>query len=290
MLVIGILSVIGNVMVVARRFKEDNSKNEFNKVQNILISNLAVSDLLMAVYLLIIASVNIHYRGRYSEVARVWKNSFLCSFAGAISTLSGECSVFTLMILSIDRAVNITNPFTTKRLNRTKCRIIIGIGWLVWIVLSFLPVLNRLSFVNISYFGENYYGKESVCLALPLTRSRWPGWEYAIGIYIAFNGLGFIVIAVSYLTIFFSVKRVGATITSRKRREEQIRRARKCALIVFTNFCCWFPIVLMGICSETETWRIADEIYVWTASLIIPINSSINPYLYTIFFLHAFKI
>ncbi|XP_071943925.1 G-protein coupled receptor GRL101-like [Antedon mediterranea] len=282
MLVIGVLSVIGNVVViVSRRFNKNNDSN-VNKVQTMLITNLAVSDLLMAVYLIIIASADIHYRGRYAIVAIYWKSSFLCSFAGAISTLSGQCSVTTLMILSIDRAVNIVNPFTTKRLNSTKCKNIIGISWLVWIVLSFLPLVNRLDFINLSYFGENYYGKQSVCLALPLTKSRWPGWEYAIVIFIGFNGLGFIVIATSYVAIFFSVQRSGATVNRRLRRKEQVKMARKLGLIVFTDFSCWFPVILMGICSETERWDIPDEIYVWAATFIIPINSCINPYLYTI--------
>ncbi|XP_071949331.1 G-protein coupled receptor GRL101-like [Antedon mediterranea] len=284
MLVIGVSSAIGNgIVILSRRFNnKDNNKNDFNKVQTMLITNLAVSDLLMAVYLIIIASTDIHYRGRYAKVARDWKSSFLCSFAGAISTLSGQCSVTTLMILSIDRAVNIVNPFTTKWLNSTKCKIVIGISWLVWVVFSFLPLVNRLDFINLSYFCKNYYGKQSVCLALPLTRSRWPGWEYAIAIFIGFNGLSFIVIATSYVAIFVSVKRSGATVNKIKRRKDLTRRAWKLGIIVFTDFCCWFPVILMGICSETKRWDIPDEIYVWAASFIIPINSCINPYLYTI--------
>ncbi|XP_071950791.1 G-protein coupled receptor GRL101-like [Antedon mediterranea] len=286
MMIIGLSSVIGNVVViVSRKFKKDN---DINKVQTTLITNLAVSDLLMAVYLIIIASVDIHYRGRYGKVSRVWRNSVLCSFAGAISTLSGQCSVFTLMLLSVDRAINIVNPFSTKRLNRTKCRIIISFGWLFWIVLSFLPVTaNEL---NLSYFGDNYYGKESVCLALPLTRSRWPGWEYAVAIFVAFNGVGFFVIVLSYLTIFLSVKRSGATVNRRQQRKEQLKMARKLGLIVFTDFCCWAPIIVMAIGSETGWMTIPDEIYVWAATFIIPINSSVNPYLYTIAYMFKCKV
>ncbi|XP_071961247.1 G-protein coupled receptor GRL101-like [Antedon mediterranea] len=289
MMIIGLSSVIGNVVViVSRKFKKDNDINNVNKVQTTLITNLAVSDLLMAVYLIIIASADIHYRGRYGKVSRDWRNSVLCSFAGAISTLSGQCSVFTLMLLSVDRAINIVNPFSTKRLNRTKCRIIISFGWLFWIVLSFLPVTaNEL---NLSYFGDNYYGKESVCLALPLTRSRWPGWEYAVAIFVAFNGVGFFLIVLSYLTIFLSVKRSGATVNRRQRRKEQLKMARKLGLIVFTDFCCWAPIIVMAIGSETGWMTIPDDIYVWAATFIIPINSSVNPYLYTIAYIFNCKV
>ncbi|XP_071954815.1 G-protein coupled receptor GRL101-like [Antedon mediterranea] len=293
MMIIGISSIIGNsVVIISRRLKKDKTgnNNNVNKVQTILITNLAASDMLMAVYLIIISSADIHYRGRYSEVAREWKKSFLCSFAGAISTLSGQCSVFTLMMLSIDRAVNIVYPFSTNRLNSKKCKIILAFAWLFWIVLSFLPAVNKLKFAEISYFSDNYYGKESVCLALPLTRSRWPGWEYAITIFVAFNGIGFVVIAVSYLMIFLSVKRSGATVNRRQMRKEQLKMARKLGLIVFTDFCCWGPIIVMAIGSEMDWMRIPDDIYVWAATFIIPINSSVNPYLYTIVYMFKCKV
>ncbi|XP_071956184.1 G-protein coupled receptor GRL101-like [Antedon mediterranea] len=280
MFLIGVSSLIGNLFVILSRiYKRDNS------VQTILIINLAVSDMLMAVYLIIIASADIHYRGRYAQVARDWKNSFLCSFAGAISTLSSECSVFLLMLMSINRALNIFYPFKDRGLSRKQCRAIVVIAWLVWVVISFLPVVNKFtSFINISYFGKNYYGQQSVCLALPMTRSRWPGWEYAIAIFIAFNSFGFIVIAVSYVLIFMSIKRTASAANRRRGREEDIKIAIKIGFIVFTDFCCWFPIILMAIGSEIGWWRLSPEIYIWSATFIMPINSSINPYLYTIVF------
>ncbi|XP_071944604.1 G-protein coupled receptor GRL101-like [Antedon mediterranea] len=275
-MIIGISSLIGNIIViVSRRVNKDNT------VDSILISNLAVSDMLMAIYLIIIAGADLHYRGKYATFARKWKSSFLCSFAGAISTLSGECSVTTLMVMSIDRAINIVYPFSTKRLNRTKCRYYICIAWLVWISISFLPLINR-RLIDIEYFGDYYYGQQSVCLALPLTRSRWPGWEYATAVFIAFNSLGFIVIASSYLAIFFSVRRSASTAKRRQKREEQIRIAKKLAFIIFTDFCCWCPVIVMAIGSEMRLLDIDDDIYVWSATFILPINSAVNPYLYTI--------
>ncbi|XP_071956901.1 G-protein coupled receptor GRL101-like [Antedon mediterranea] len=280
MLVIGVSSIIGNALVLISR-----CCNKEKTVDSMLISSLAISDLLMAMYLLIIAGADIHYRGRYSEVLEYWKSSFTCSFAGAISTLSSECSVFTLMVMSVDRAVNIVSPFNTRRLSRKTCKIVIVIAWVVIAAISFLPVAaNKLSFIDLPYFGQNYYGKQSVCLPLPLTRSHLPGWEYATAIFIAFNGFGFLVMVVSYLTIFFSVKRSSATVNRRKSFEEQLRIARKLVFIIGTDFCCWFPIILMGICSETKHWDIPAEIYVWAATFILPINSAVNPYLYTIIY------
>ncbi|XP_033117159.1 G-protein coupled receptor GRL101-like [Anneissia japonica] len=284
MMILGITALIGNLAVIILRLLE----NDFN-VQSILITNLAVSDLLMAVYMIIIAGVDLRYRGVYATFAEAWKTSFLCSFAGSISTLSSECSVFMLMLMSFDRAVTIANPFSNIRLNRKRCIKIIGVAWLVIILISFLPMFNHLSFINIPYFGSNYYGRQSVCLALPLARDRLPGWEYAIAIYIAFNLFGFVVIAVSYISIYISVKRTASRVNRSQRRAEEVKMATKMAMIVLTDFFCWFPIILMGIGSEVGAWKLPADIYAWSATFILPINSSLNPYLYTIAYKCDFK-
>ncbi|XP_033099935.1 G-protein coupled receptor GRL101-like [Anneissia japonica] len=236
----------------------------------------------MAVYMIIIAGVDLYYRGVYATFAEVWKTSFLCSFAGSIATLSSECSVFILMLMSVDRAIMIVYPYSSIRLNRKNCIKIVGIAWAVVIFISFLPMFNHISFINIPYFGGNYYGRQSVCLALPLTRDRLPGWEYAISIFIAFNLFGFVVIAVSYISIYICVKRKASRVKRSRRRAREIKMATKMAMIVLTDFCCWFPIILMGIGSEVGAWKLPADIYAWSATFILPINSSLNPYLYTI--------
>lgn len=58
--------------------------------------NLALGDLMMGVYLLIIAGVDIAYRGEYRVYEQKWRSSILCQAAGFFSTFSSEASVFTL--------------------------------------------------------------------------------------------------------------------------------------------------------------------------------------------------
>jgi len=52
----------------------------------------------MGIYLLIIASVDAYYRGIYFIVDASWRQSSLCHFAGFLSTLSSEFSVFALLV------------------------------------------------------------------------------------------------------------------------------------------------------------------------------------------------
>ncbi|XP_071963860.1 uncharacterized protein [Antedon mediterranea] len=272
MWILGISALLGNTIVIIWRLYSKDYRN----VQSILITNLAASDFLMGLYMIIIAGADLYYRGRYARFADDWKTSFLCSFAGSLSTLSSEFSVFILVVMSIDRAISVAFPFSTYRLNRKRCMNLLVVSWLIAIIISFLPMFN------IPYFGDNYYGRPSVCLALPLTGDRLPGWEYAIAVFLAFNLFGFFIIAISYIYIYICVKRAAASVNKRQASSNELKMATKMAVIVFTDFCCWFPIILMGIVAQTGAWQIPVDIYVWSATLIMPINSSINPYLYTI--------
>lgn len=66
------------------------------KVHSFLIKNLALGDLLMGSYLLLIALVDRHYRGVYFIHDSAWRSSRMCALAGFLSTFSSEISVFTL--------------------------------------------------------------------------------------------------------------------------------------------------------------------------------------------------
>ncbi|XP_071950772.1 uncharacterized protein [Antedon mediterranea] len=279
MWILGVSALIGNVFVVIWRVRD----NSYNNVQSFLITNLAISDFLMGVYMVIIAGADVYYRGEYAVYATIWRSSFLCHFAGALSMTSSEFSVFTLVIISIDRAISIGFPFSRLKLTRKKSYIIVTCGWLVAVTLGFLPVLG------FSYFGDDFYGRPSVCLSLPLTSTRLSGWEYSVAIVLGLNLLCFFVIAISYIYIFVIVKKTAASAKKSVSNRTDVKMATKMAMIIFTDFCCWFPIILMGIIAQTGSWEIPVDVYVWSATLILPINASLNPYLYTILWINDAK-
>ena len=68
--------------------------------------------------------------------------------------------------------------------------------------------------------------------------------------------------------------------------------ARRIFLIVLTDFLCWFPISLLGIAALAGA-RIPPQVYAWVAVFVLPLNSALNPLLYTVstraFVAHAQK-
>ena len=56
--------------------------------------------------------------------------------------------------------------------------------------------------------------------------------------------------------------------------------ARRLISIVVSDFLCWFPIGLLGILSSTGL-PVPGEVSVALAIFVLPLNSALNPYLYS---------
>ena len=57
--------------------------------------------------------------------------------------------------------------------------------------------------------------------------------------------------------------------------------AIKMSAIVFTDFMTWVPLIIVCILVQFQLITVDPLVYVWTVAFIIPINSAINPFLYT---------
>ena len=63
-------------------------------------------------------------------------------------------------------------------------------------------------------------------------------------------------------------------------RESQM--ARRMFFIILTDFLCWMPVILIGLLSVLGKFHDPEkQAYIWIAVFVLPVNSSINPILYT---------
>ncbi|XP_074657250.1 LOW QUALITY PROTEIN: G-protein coupled receptor GRL101-like [Tubulanus polymorphus] len=267
--VIGITASAGNMVVVVWRLR----KGRESKVHSFLITNLALGDLLMGVYLVIIASVDEYYRGTYAVYDKRWRYSTLCEICGFLSTFSSEISVLTLTLITIDRLICIIFPFKIKRLGLKQARVVMAILWLIVGLISAVPLMN------VTYFS-GFYSRSGVCLALHITPDKPNGWEYSVFVFLALNLASFSIIFVSYLWMFIVAKKTQNAVRSPEMKKDNAM-AKRMTLIVMTDFCCWVPICLLGIASIGGV-GIPPQVYAWIAVFVLPLNSGINPVLYTL--------
>lgn len=76
----GTIGCIGNLIVLMGRFLAPTTNN--NVVHSLYLRNLALSDLLMGIYLFSIATADSYYRGVYLTYQYVWRHSFMCNLCG----------------------------------------------------------------------------------------------------------------------------------------------------------------------------------------------------------------
>lgn len=76
----GAVGCTGNLIVILGRLLAPTN----NIVHSLYLRNLALSDLLMGIYLFIIASVDHQYRGVYLRHQYNWRHSFMCNLCGQL--------------------------------------------------------------------------------------------------------------------------------------------------------------------------------------------------------------
>ena len=288
--IIGILSLLGAIFVIVWRmcFKEKNI------AQSIILLHVAVADGLMGVYLITVGVVDaVWYRSYYLHDFQ-WRTGLPCQIVGGMSVLSSEVSLMALSLLSLDRFKHIIYPRRFKLLTRKKAHALCFAIWVIAFFIAFLPTFG------IRYFrdpeaGVFYYGKSPVCLPIQLTSEFVSGWEYSVAIFVGLNMVFVLFIISVYLIIFFntftSKWRLTYQGTSRERKMKakslNIRReasiAKRIVFIIVTDVLGWAPIMALGMRSAIDQqFSPRGDIAVWMAVFVLPINSVLNPILYTL--------
>ena len=146
--ILGILATVGNAFVIFWRIFRERMR-----VSSFFIMNLGASDFLMGVYIIIIASVDVFYRGRYIVYADTWRTSTLCKAAGFLAILSSEVSVYMLTVITLERMFTIAAPLKFGNMRQRTARYIVGAGWIVCFIICFIPT------VETNYFGDSFFGR-----------------------------------------------------------------------------------------------------------------------------------
>ena len=128
----------------------------------------------------------------------------------------------------------------------------------------------------VDLFG--YYGATSVCLPRFFVTLEESSWEYTILI-ISLNFLSFVFIAFGYIFIYRHSSKSCKIVRNSKSKEQAAKMQKRIARIIATDFCCWIPLCIMAYVSLGFT--IPDLAYQICAVVLLPINSALNPFLFS---------
>ena len=233
------LSIYGNIKSLTYRVR---SRSLSQESRDILTANLNLSDLLMGIYLIIIAYEDLRTRGAYGEHHNNWLKSLQCKVAGTIMTMSCQMSTLCIFGITIDRFVIFRYPFSDKRKARKIAVIAIIVMWIFSITSSLLPELYD------SYFGNDFYGRSSVCISLPLTRTTltYDAWEYSFALFIVLNLVIYSLIVAGQVAIYRQIKSYNSCGQAEVKKKREVAVAKSLSVVVTSDTICWLPVAILG--------------------------------------------
>ncbi|XP_059162702.1 G-protein coupled receptor GRL101-like [Physella acuta] len=268
---VALIGSSGNAIVVGYRIFYE--KHLLKQGYRMFVTNLGLSDLIMSVYLLIIAGADVYYRDDYVLYDTEWRDSSLCKAAGFLATLSTETSSLFVLLITLDRYFTFKNPLNQTKFTPQILACVVTLIWATGLAISTIPIL---------FPDWQVYSSNAVCLALPVNLTHPLGWMFSLLLYTVVNFLMMIMIISGQMLIFKQIAMPSNSLinTSAHRRRE-ITVAKNLSLVVVSNVLCWFPICIISLMSAAG-YIFSPDVYGWLAVAIMPLNSAVNPILYTL--------
>ena len=115
------------------------------------------------------------------------------------------------------------------------------LAWVICLTLSVFPL------VAYPVFEGKFYSLSDVCLALPITRTRFPGHAYSVGIFIVLNSVMCALIAYGQWYVYREIKNSSMALgASRSINSRDAKVARRLLMVAVIDLLCWFPVFILG--------------------------------------------
>ncbi|VVC90866.1 unnamed protein product [Leptidea sinapis] len=259
-------AVVGNVAVLLVLLANHTEMT----VPRFLMCHLAFSDLCTGLYLFMLAVVDLRSYGEFFNYAYDWQYGVGCKIAGFLSVFSGQLSVFTLTIVTLERWFAITYAiYLERRISLTAAaKIMIG-GWLFSVLMAGLPLA-----------GVSDYSSTSICLPV---ESENIGVAVYQGSLFMTNAIAWVTIVICYVQIYRSLGGGGEKYGGRGAAAAAERRiANKMALLVGTDLLCWAPVAFFGVTALAGVPLVDVSHGKVLLVFFYPLNACANPFLYAI--------
>ena len=266
------LALLGNG--VSFVFRLSSMKKAGSQGFSVFVLHLCVSDSLMGIYLTVIGIADRLYQNSYVWKDTAWRHSPACQMAGFLSLVSCEVSAFIICLITLDRFLVVRFPLSFLRFKGWNAQLASCLSWLVGVVMAAVPLLPAVA-------HWHFYSQTGICTPLPVTRKMFPGRQYSFGVMIALNFVLFLIIAAGQIAIYFSIRSNILKDIHGGQRFHDASIARRLFTIATSDFLCWFPVGFIGLLAHNNI-PISGEINVALAVIVMPFNSALNPFLYTL--------
>ncbi|XP_050070298.1 rhodopsin-like [Anopheles maculipalpis] len=273
-LVLGIVSIIGNGMVI---YIFATAKS-LRTPSNLFVVNLALSDFLMM------------GTNAFTMVYNCWYETWvlgvlMCDLYAFFGSLFGCCSIWTMTMIALDRYNVIVKGLAGKPLTNTGAILRIIICWLIGVVWGILPMLGWNRYVpegNMTACGTDYLTEDWFHKSYILTYSLF---VYYTPLFTIIYSYVFIIKAVSAHEKNMREQAKRMNIQSLRSSDDGKSTEMKLAKIALVTISLWFmawtPYTVINYTGVFKTANISPLATIW-GSVFAKANAVYNPIVYGI--------
>uniref|UniRef100_A0A6P8IF99 Prolactin-releasing peptide receptor-like n=1 Tax=Actinia tenebrosa TaxID=6105 RepID=A0A6P8IF99_ACTTE len=278
--IVMLLALVGNSLILIVVVSSKSMKN----TTDIFIANMALSDLIFPLLVIPRRIVEIYFGDRRWLISGT-AGLVLCKLVFFLQDLSTAVSIFSLILITIDRFYAIVLPLKRFLMTKRSCILIASLTWVLGIVIhgvyfeSFSVAThdNRLHcFIQWDPKGLTYE-------------------SYYISVFICFALAPFILMAVAYSFIFVRLKgqqrRIGVSLSEPQNTQRSMRQRKVFYLsfaIVISFAIAWTPLNTVVFLDLFIKDYSSEEKCSWNTFLFIGVflayaSSAVNPFIIFLF-------
>ena len=235
--------VISNVGAFVIQFALVHS----NIAEKYLIICLTIADLMMGIYLLAIAYVDLTYSATFHKIISEWTNGLTCILLGLLNFISSEVSLIILSLISFVRLISV-DKIGGMSLMKSKIRIACIFIWVLIVTTGIFYVVYA--------FTNNTGLKNSMCVFIATSQTRLVTYFERIFqiAFVCFNFFLLIVLTASMFCIMHviakSSRSVGKASGQQNVKFQEVRLRYACiklSMLLVCNVITWLPFLIVSI-------------------------------------------
>ena len=232
---------------------------------------LATVDCMFGIHLLIIACADLYFKGSYVGYELVWKDSILCKISSFSVFVSMMISPIMLCVIMIARYCVVKWPLTSAFTNQIYMKRVMKL----WIIIAIFACIFLFS----SLFGfHKNYTPTGLCLALFKSKEQ--------SLLLLLTSLPIILVQMSCLLIILILAILLKTqLKSHIQLKSKNIKSEKVTIQLFLTtmamMCCWIPSSI-AFMLPILGYQVSYYLFNWIIILVVPINSVLDPLLFSI--------
>ena len=267
-----VVSLVGNFLIVLIVYKTPTLR----KPINMLIANMAMSDLLYPIFTFPVLVVKVHFG---SWLISGFLGQALCKIQIFLAVVSLLVSIQSLVLITVDRFVAVVVPLRSPLITSKKRPLFIVATWTV------AMAVQLLYFVAVKHV---HYPEGIMCESQKAETFE----EHTYANYLVVGAIvlfytPFVLLVILYSIIMIKLKKQDhpgeQSANAEKQRTRRNRKVLKMAIaIVVVFFICWIPffsnLLIMYFSSDSSIWSYCSfKVYYFVTYLMCRGNCAVNP-------------